>query len=202
MKRVLFMLLCLGLLAAPATVEAQRQKKATKTKSLEGEKVRVVSEKMQGIEISETLSEDGTEIIKRPYRWYAGIGEADDKQMAIEMAQREAYATISRVLTNAVLDEAERGKVVNNGVVEAALKSHWEQVSSSVQSACEPFGDARIEYNPKTGMYNVTAKVGIRGDHFVKLIQNAGIVEPQGLNDEERKQFIEVNQQIIEAAKR
>ncbi len=192
----------MGLFCIPTSVEAQRQKKATKTKSLEGEKVRSISEKMQGIEISETLSEDGSEIIKRPYRWYAGIGEADDKQMAIEMAQREAYATISRLLQNAVLDEAERGKVVNNGVVEAALKSHWEQVSSSVQSACEPFGDARIEYNPKTGMYSVTAKVGIRGDYFVKLIQSAGIVEPNGLNDEERKQFMEVNQQIIDAAKR
>ncbi len=196
------MILCLGLLAAPTTVEAQRQKRASKTKSLEGEKVRAVSETVQGIEISETLSEDGTEIIKRPYRWYAGSGEADNKQFAIEMAQREAYATISRILTNAVLDEAERGQVANNGVVETALKSHWEQVSSSLQSACEPFGDVRIEYNPNTKMYSVTAKVGIRGDYFVKLIQKAGIVEPQGLNDEQRKQFIEVNQQIIEAAKR
>ncbi len=199
MKKLFCFLLCLGVLVAPTVVHAQ--KKPKKVKSVEGERVMVVSEKIQGIEMSETLSEDGMEIIKRPYRWYAGFGEADDKQMAIEIAQREAYATLSRVLNNAVVDQAERSSLSNEGAVMKALKSHWEQVSRSIQSACEPFGDAKIEYSQRNGMYQVTAKIGIRGDYYVKMLQSAGSYSPMGLTEEQTQQFINVNQAIIDAAK-
>lgn len=171
------------------------------TTSLEGEKVNVETMKVQGIEMSESLSDDGTEMISRPYKWYAGIGQADNKQMAIELAQREAYATISRVLNNAVYDESERGNVANNGRVQQALTSHWQQVSTSLQKGCEPFGDVRIEYNPTTRMYNATAKVAIRGDRFNKLLNTAGSFKPDNLSGEELEQFIEVNKSIMEAAK-
>ena len=201
MKKLFCFLLCLGVLVAPTVVHAQKTKKPKKVKSLEGERVMVVNEKIQGIEFSETLSEDGTEIIKRPYRWYAGFSEANDKQIAIELAQREAYATLSRVLNNTVTDQAQRASLANNGVVMTALKSHWEQVSRSIQSACEPFGDAKIEYSQKTGMYAVTAKISIRGDQYVKLLQSAGSYSPMGLTEEQTKQFININQSIIDAAK-
>lgn len=171
------------------------------TTSLEGEKVNVETMKVQGIEMSESLSDDGTEMISRPYKWYAGIGQADNKQMAIELAQREAYATISRVLNNAVYDESERGNVANNGRVQQALTSHWQQVSTSLQKGCEPFGDVRIEYNPTTRMYNATAKVAIRGDRFNKLLNTAGSFKPDNLSGDELEQFIEVNKSIMEAAK-
>ncbi len=171
------------------------------TTSLEGEKVNVETMKVQGIEMSESLSDDGTEMVSRPYKWYAGIGQADNKQMAIELAQREAYATISRVLNNAVYDESERGNVANNGRVQQALTSHWQQVSTSLQKGCEPFGDVRIEYNPTTRMYNATAKVAIRGDRFNKLLNTAGSFKPDNLSGDELEQFIEVNKSIMEAAK-
>lgn len=67
------------------------------------------------------LSEDGTKMVKVAYKWYAGIGKANDKQTAIEMAELEARATISRVIENAVLAQPERGSVVNNGDVQKAL---------------------------------------------------------------------------------
>ena len=172
-----------------------------KQTSLEGEKVVVEETVYSGVEMVDDLSEDGTQMVKVAYKWYAGIGKADDKQTAIEMAELEARATISRIMQNAVLAESERGSVVNNGAVQKALTSHWQQVSMSIQNACEPFGKTRIEYSQTTRMYTVTQKVGIRGDKFQKMLNSAGNYKPNDLQGEELKQFIEVNKSIMEAAK-
>ena len=170
-------------------------------KSLEGEKVAVETTKMQGIDMVDDLSEDGLSMRKVAFKWYAGIGKANDKQTAIELADREARATISRIIQNMVKDEAERGTVANNGEVQKALKSHWEQVSLSLQNACEPFGDTKIEYNPATRMYTATAKVGIRGDKFQQMLNNAGNFKPNTLSGKELNDFIETNKSIMNAAK-
>lgn len=157
--------------------------------------------KMQGVEMVETISDDGASMIKRPYRWFAGIGKADDQSVAVEMAQLEAYAAVSRVIENVVLAKAERGSMANNGKVQKALKSHWEQMSMSIQQACEPFGETEVTYNSETGLYEVIAKVGIRGDRYVKLLDGAKESNPDGLNSEEAKEFVEINETIIDAAK-
>lgn len=157
--------------------------------------------KLQGVEMVETLSDDGTKMIKRPYRWFAGIGKADDEGTAVEMAMLEAFATVSRVIENGVLTEAKRSTTVVNGKVQQALNSHWEQVSMSIQKACEPFGDTEVTYNSETGMYEAIVKVGIRGDRFVKLLDGAKNVKPEGLDVEELKQFANANKAIIDAAK-
>lgn len=181
---------------APA-VESTRKT----TTSLEGQQVVAETVKLTGIEMADALNDDGTDMIKRPYKWYAGIGKADNKQVAIELAQREAYATISRVLNNAVLDQSERGNVANNGRVQQALTSHWKQVSASVEKACEPFGNTTVEYNPSTRMYEATSKVGIRGDRFNQLLNTAGNFKPADLTGEELDQFIQTNKSIMEAAR-
>lgn len=158
--------------------------------------------KLQGIEMKGCMNEDGTAIIQRPYRWFAGIATADMRDVAVEMAQMEAYATISRVLENVVTAKAERGSLVVNGKVQAALKSYWEQVSKSIQKACEPFGETEVSYNQGTGMYEAIAKVGIRGDHYVKLLDGAKDVKPEELVGNDLKQFNDANNSIIDAAKR
>jgi len=157
--------------------------------------------KTQGIEMVETMNDDGTDMIKRPYRWFAGMAEADVESVAVEMAQLEAYAAISRVINNAVEATAERSSFAVNGEVKKALKSHWEQVSNSIQHACEPFGEAESTFNRQTGMYEVIAKVGIRGDRYMKLLNGAKETTPQGLAGSELQQFINANQAIIDAAK-
>lgn len=172
-----------------------------KGKSLEGDKVMVETVRLHGIDEAEVLNEDGTKLIKMPFKWYAGIGTADNKQVAIELAQREAYATISRVLNNIVQDQAQRGNLANNGKVQQALSSYWEQISVSVQNACEPFGETVVEYNPSTRMYNVTAKVGIRGDRFNDLLDTAGKIPENELDKDELDEFIDINKSIMEAAK-
>ena len=169
--------------------------------SLEGQQVISETVKLTGIEMADALNEDGSDMIKRPYKWFAGIGKADNKQVAIELAQREAYATISRVLNNAVLDQSERGNVANTGRVQQALTSHWKQVSASVQKACEPFGNTTVEYNPTTRMYEATAKVGIRGDRFNQLLNTAGNFKPSDLSGQELEDFIATNKSIMEAAR-
>lgn len=172
-----------------------------KGKSLEGDKVIVETAKLQGIEMVEDLSEDGTKIKKVAYKWYAGIGKANDKQAAIETAELEARATISRIVENAVMTNSERASLQNNGDVQKALTSHWQQVSRSIQNGCEPFGDTKIEYNPSTKMYTVTAKVGMRGDKFQQMLNNAGNFKPSNLSGKDLDDFIEVNKQIMNAAK-
>ncbi len=204
MKKIICLASCLILLVScGSTKQAQSSVYSTKTTdtSLEGETVIKETMRMQGIEMSESLSEDGTKIIQIPYQWFAGIGKADNKQMAIEIAQREAYATISRFLTNAVMDGAKKGNVSNNAKVLASLNSHWEQVSNSLIKGVEPFGDVTIEYSPSTRMYSATAKVAVRGDKFNELINNAGNFQPTDLSGDELKQFIEVNKTIMEAAR-
>lgn len=157
--------------------------------------------KLQGLEMKEAMNEDGTALIQRPYRWFAGIGKADDEGLAVEMAQLEAYATVSRVIENVVKAQAKRGAISDNGIVQKALQSYWEQKSSSIQKACEPFGDTEVTFNSETGMYEAVAKVGIRGDRYIKLLGEAKEVKPEGLTGGDLKQFIDVNNAIIEAAK-
>jgi uncharacterized protein YcfL len=177
------------------------ESKIEKDRSLEGEKVVVETTKLYGTEMVESLNEDGTKMVKVPYKWYAGIGKANDKQTAIEMAELEARATISRIIENAVLAESERGTVANNGDVQKALTSHWKQVSTSIQNACEPIGDTRIEYSPSSKMYTVTAKVGIKGERFQQLLNSAGNFKPSNLSGDDLQQFIETNKSIMNAAK-
>ena len=117
------------------------------------------------------------------------------------MAQLEAYAAISRVIENLVTTQAERGTVAVNGNVQKALKSHWEQMSMSIQKACEPFGETEVNYDSETGIYEVVAKVGIRGDRYVKLLDGAKKAQPEGLTGDDLKQFNAANEAIIDAAK-
>ena len=168
--------------------------------SLEGEDVQVETTQLQGVELADAINDDGTDMIKRPFKWYAGIGLADNKQMAIELAQREAYATISRILNNAVKDEAERGNVVNNGRVQQALTSHWQQFSANLTKGCEPFGSTSIKFIPSTRMYEATAKVAIRADRFQQLLNNAGNFKPSDLTGEDLELFIKTNKAIMQAA--
>lgn len=164
-------------------------------------KVKLESIQLSGYEMIETMNEDGTDLVKRPYKWFAGIGSADDKQLAVEIAQREAYATISRVLENIVEDECQRSSLAVDGKVNKAVRSYWKQVSQTITKGCEPFGKATIELDTVTKVYEVIAKVAIRGDRFIKLLGEAKEVKPEGLNVAEMQDFIDVNKAIIDAAK-
>ncbi len=199
--------LCLLAVSAVVIVGCGTAKKGAvesrieKGTSLEGEKVMVETVKLQGIDMIDDLSEDGTKMVKVAFKWYAGIGKANDKQAAVEMSELEARANIARIIENAVLAESERGSVMNNGEVQKALTSHWKQVSSSIQNACEPLGDTKIEFSPSTRMYSVTSKVGIRGDRFQQLLNNAGNYKPSNLGGKDLEDFIEANKSIMNAAK-
>ena len=204
MKKVMFigaMLFCGMMIVSCGSSKKVADSRLDKKTNLEGEKVVVETAKMQGIEMVEDLSEDGTKIVKVAYKWYAGIGMANDKQTAIEMAELEARAIISRIVENAVMTNSESAKLVNNGDVQKALSSHWQQVSRSIQIACEPFGETKIEYSQSTKMYTATAKVGMRGDKFQQMLNNAGNYRPNNLSGKDLDDFIAVNKQIMNAAK-
>lgn len=156
--------------------------------------------KMEGLEVVKSLSSDGTSLVEMPYYWFAGLATADDRQTAIEMAQREAYSTISRVFNNAVMDYAARGTLAVDGKTRKALASYWEQFSASVVSGCRPFGEAEVNYNSDTHMYEVTARVAIRGDRYNKMLNAAGQYRPEDLEGDELQQFVDANKAIIKAA--
>ena len=50
-------------------------------------------------------------------------------------------------------------------------------------------------------MYTATVKVGIRGDKFQQMLNNAGNYKPTQLSQDELDQFINLNQSIMKAAK-
>lgn len=177
------------------------QSNIEKQRSLEGEKVMVETTKLTGYDKSEGLNEDGTDIVKVAYKWFAGIGKADDKQTAIEIVELEARATISRVVENIVKAESERASLTNNSETQKAISSYWKQVSTSIQNACEPYGDTKIEYSPTTKMYTVTQKVACRGDKYIQMLNNAGNYKPNNLSGKDLDEFIKVNKSIMEAAK-
>ena len=194
-------LLAMVMVSCGSKKQAVVESHIDRQKNLEGENVAVETTRLQGIEMIDDLSEDGLSMRKVAYKWYAGIGKANDKQTAIEIAEREARATISRVVENTVDDQAKRGSLTNNGEVQKAISSYWMQTSHSIQNACEPFGDTKIEYSPTTKMYTVTAKVGMRGDKFQQMLNNAGNYKPSNLSGKDLDDFIKVNKAIMNAAK-
>lgn len=207
MKTFLKSILCIaiGMMVCMLTSCSNSKKtpeKPHKETSLEGDQVRTQTTKLQGIEEMETLNDEGTGMIKRPYVYFVGTAKADNKRAAISLAQRNAYSTISLVLQNAVKAQAEQGTLLVNGKTQEAVKEYWNQVSVSLTKACMPIGEATIEYNSSTNMYDVTAKVGTRGDRFNKLLEEAGSFNKRpDLQGEELKKFIEANNAIMEAVK-
>ena len=158
--------------------------------------------KMSGIEMVESLNDDGTDLVKYPYKWYLGIADSDNKSLAVEMATREAYATISRIIENKVLDASEKVALAVDNKVHSAVLQHWLQVSESILKGCEPFGEAKIERDDASGIYTVYAKVAIRGDRFKKLMDEAVTIKTDNLNAEEIKEVVELNRTILDAVKR
>ena len=86
MKNIFYLLLCALFLTSCGSSKSVNEISRKQATSLEGEKVTVETMKMQGIEMAESLNDEGTEIIERPFKWYAGVGKADNKQVAIELA--------------------------------------------------------------------------------------------------------------------
>ena len=154
-----------------------------------------------GYDMQKALNEDGSGFIERPYKWYSGIARADDKQIALEMAQREAYSTISRIMGNIVDDKCEKAALAVEGKASRAIRACWTQVSQNITKGCEPFGRAKVEYDTSSGMYQVTAKVAIRGDRFLKLLGEEPKLDSYGLSQTELRECIELNREIVSAAK-
>lgn len=169
-------------------------------RGMEGNKVTTTTFTPTGIKYVETLNDNGTEIIKVPFKWFAGIGKADNKQVAIEIAQREAFATISRVINNSVSDYAELENVAQNGKVKQALTSCWEQFSQKLINGCEPFENVIISYDKRTGMYEAIVKVAIRGDIYQKLLNNTRNYYPNNLSEDELRIFKTTNEHILNAS--
>lgn len=193
----------LAIIAAGVAVMSCGTQKKAATQSVSKNGTVTETVQITGIDMVKTLSNNGKSLVERPYKWFAGTGTVDNKQAAIELAELEARAAISRVLSNAVLAEAERGNVITNSKAMQAVTSHWEQVSSSLQKACELFGDAVVVYDKATKLYTATVKVGMKGDVYMDALNNAGMAEaPADLTQEEAEEFIQLNKTIMEAAKR
>lgn len=158
----------------------------------------------QGISMVDELSEDGMTIRQVAYKWYAGYGKSDNKRLAIRMAEGDARAAVARIIETTVLNQMELGSITNNSKTQEALKEHWNQVSMNILKACEPFGDVICEEEKGSSgemFYNTVVKVGLRGDRFIKILDDAGKFKPTTLQGEELQQFIDVNNSIMEAAK-
>lgn len=207
MKKIVFLLSSLFIVGSMSSCKTAQPTELSTTSqqstkiSLEGNKVQEEVFIESGVSMIDDLNEDGTAIIKRPYKWFAGRGKMDNKQLAIKQAQSEAYATISKVLNNAVQTKYKDEDIAVDGKVHEAVTDAMELVSTSLLKACQPIGDVQVQYDPTTKMYNATAKVGIRGDRYKQLLETAGDFKPSNLEGEELDQFINLHKAIMEAAK-
>ncbi|MBO5809888.1 MAG: hypothetical protein J6R32_03570 [Bacteroidales bacterium] len=123
-----------------------------------------------GVEMVEDLSADGTRIEQVAYRWWLGMGEANVEKVAIRNAESDARRRVSETINSLVTQETKGGEVQVNGNVEEAIKTYWEQKSAALTRGCAPFGEYESEFDEKTGKYKVKAKVGIRGDKYVSIL--------------------------------
>lgn len=166
-----------------------------------GDVVRLDDIEQSGYDMQKSINDDGSGFIERPYKWYSGIGKADDKQIALELAQREAYATISRIINNIVDDKCEKIASSMEGRVGKAVQSCWTQISQNIVSGCEPFGKAVVEYDSRFGMYIVTAKVAVRGDRFLKMLGEVSSIKVDGFSEAEMDEYAAINAEIMESVR-
>lgn len=201
MKKIFALALTALTLAACGTTS--KVAKPSVGKNIEGQKVVSYEREITGYTTAKGLSKDGKKLEDVVYKWYAGVGEMDNEQVAIELAQREAYNTISRVMNQIVMDEAHKGGVANNTKVITALNLCWDQFSQSMLKGCEPFGNALIEYNPSTRVYKATAKIAIRADKFLNLLETASNFTPAEITEDKEAlaEFIEINKSIMSRAR-
>ena len=196
MKTKLILLVALFAFVS-TTVSAQVQR----VRDERGHVVYEHNDVVTGFEVAQALSPDGTKLIEMPYKWFAATATADDEQVAIELAQRDAFAIISRVVSNAVYDVSERYATVCNDKVREYVKSYWEQFSQSVIRGCEPFGSVKIDYDPCTRNYTATARVAMRGDRYNKLLGEYEEARPAELTGAEVNIFTEINVAVISILK-
>lgn len=165
--KIMFLTMAYCIICCNSGLWAQIQSK----KSLEGKYVREETLVISGVEVVETLSDDGMSIIKRPYQWFEGTAADKNKRTAIEKAQRVAFNNISRFVNNAIMQVSNGSATSCNNDTLDKFVSHWKQFSKSVIRGCEPFGDVVVEYEPKSKIYTVTCKVALRGDRLQEMLK-------------------------------
>lgn len=167
----------------------------------EGTPVKVEAMKVEKIT---ELTPDGLDTREVAYKYYTGFGQADKKAAAIDYAQRDAINKISNVISVAVKNAAAGKQLSVDGKVLDAIARSWSQVSETLIQGMEPVGEIEYVFNSQTGMYDVTAKMGMRGDRFLQQLGELKkqVLEaplPAGLNADERRNLIEANQEISDA---
>lgn len=151
-----------------------------------------------GVEKADALSKDGTAMVTRSYVFWEGTGVADDKQLAIEEAQREAYAAISRTVTGAVqYAVGSDGNLRDN--VQQKLTQHWTQFANVVLRGCSPFGKASVTYDNSSKMYSAKAKVAMEEDKYKELLGAAANQKDKSLNKSDLENFNAINQKVMGA---
>ncbi len=188
-------------LAALALGACKSQKQTTVGTNMEGDRVVRQELATSGIDMVKVLNEDGTGMVERPYKWYAGFSSMNSKAHAIKYAEMDARNRVANIIQSIVQEQIEGGALANNGKVQEAIRNHWQQLGQSISTGLEPYGNAIVEYNATTQMYDVTVKLGVSGERFQAMLRKAGNFKPSDLQGEELQQFIDVNNSIIEAAK-
>lgn len=195
MKRVNLILLCALMCVSCGIIKAQNNIPA--------------NQEVSGVKMSDALSEDGTSIIQRPYRWWAGFATVNKYQEAVTQATEDAYVAVAREFDRKINEVVERGSVTTNGKVVDATKRYWTQISEKLVKQCGPFGEVEILIQPSKNnnhMYTVKAKVAMRGDYYIALIEKAAKEAPKkiqtnGMTAAEVNEVLELNNAILRAAK-
>lgn len=205
MKQFFFFLMSAALLvscgsAKPAYTPAPQIQTVT---SLEGQQVNKETRADTGYDEGKGLSADGTKIEMVTYKWWAASADVDNKSAAIALARQRAYNAVADNVNKCVASEVNSDSNIGiagaNGQYLESVTGAWKQFSNAVMKGCEPWGELEIEYNPSTGQYSVWAKVAIRGDRFVKLLNETATAAPANLSGSALDAYMETNKKIADA---
>ena len=93
MKKVIYLaVLAMVAVACGASKNAATtaEEVTAKLTNLKGQEIVTETFVSSGVDMAKALNEEGTKIVERPYKWFAGIGTADNKMAAPNMKQEPA----------------------------------------------------------------------------------------------------------------
>ncbi len=143
------------------------------------------------------LGEDGVTMEKHVYKWYSGFGKDKDLSTAIMKAKEAAYIYVSNRLENALWLNIPM-TTVGPTEVDKAINSYWSAFSKKILNGYEPYGKAQIEYRDSTKEYKVICRVAIEGLKFLHMLNEASSYRPESLHGESLKEFVDINNSIIQ----
>ena len=151
-----------------------------------------------GVEIVDTVKENGVELYDVTYRYFLGSGMSGDEDLSIKIAKHSASRTVTATMQYAVYHESQQVSLEDSSTVYQALSAHWTHIAESVLGVVEPFGSLNTTHYPDKEKYVTEAMVAMKDEDYKKLLQRHTEDSTKDLDAKEESLFLELNEKIID----